>query len=231
MTAEPTLAGNHPHERLIRIDVEHFAIRFLVPVLTVVVVILAHLLGTVMLDRRLGEGVNPSGVMLPFDIVILIGTGYLVERGLKQIMPSRRRATLSSAALVVTDGRRKPPVITRITWDKTVNVKAWRFPVKRRTRVPKGWYCMAVHLLQDEEELILYTFMSPQEAEATTGYTNFVRLRPRQETESNTDLSAVAEQRRLLKLEDSRWNDGAEIAHKDFDALLDILRQHVPGWA
>jgi hypothetical protein len=44
-------------------------------------------------------------------------------------------------------------------------------------------------------------------------------------------LSAVAEQRRLLKLEDSRWNDGAEIAHKDFDALLDILRQHVPGWA
>jgi hypothetical protein len=225
MTAEPTLAGDHPHERLIRIDVEHLAIRVLVPVLTLVVVIMAHLIGTVVLDRRLDEGVNPSCVMLPFDIVILIGTGYLVERGLKQLMPSRRRATLSSAALVVTDGRRKPPVITRITWDKTVNVKAWRF-LPRRTRV-LGWYCMALHRCRRR----LIPQFTPQEAESTIGYKNFVRLRPRQETESNTDLSTVAEQRRLLKLEDSRWNDGAEIAHKDFDALLDILRRHIPGWA
>ncbi len=72
--------------------------------------------------------------------------------------------------------------------------------------------------------------MPPQEAENAIGYRYFVRLRPRRETQSNTDLSAVAEQRRLLKLEDQRWNDGAEIAREDFHAVLRILQQRVPDW-
>jgi hypothetical protein len=57
-----------------------------------------------------------------------------------------------------------------------------------------------------------------------------VRLRPRRETESNTDLRAAAEQRRLLRLEDARWRDGAEIAQDDFRAMLAALTPHVPGW-
>ncbi len=56
-----------------------------------------------------------------------------------------------------------------------------------------------------------------KEAEELPGYTQFVRLRPRKETLSNTDLSTVAEQRRLLKLEDARWEDGGpESMHKTF---------------
>jgi hypothetical protein len=131
---------------------------------------------------------------------------------------------------VVTDGRRTPPAVQHLTWTKTVNVLAWRFEVKRRTRVPKGWHCMAIQLLQDEVEVVLYTFMPPKTAEDLPGYTNFVRLRPRKETESNTDLRAIAEQRRLLRLEDTRWEDGAEIAIEDFKAVLARLGQHVPGW-
>ena len=115
-------------------------------------------------------------------------------------------------------------------WDRTVNVMAWRFVVRRRTRIPKGWLCLAVQLLQDEATVILYTFMPPDEAEALRGYANFVRLRPRKETESNNDLRAVAEQRRLLKLEDARWEDGSEIAPDDFRAVLTMLETHVQGW-
>lgn len=217
--------------RLIRIDAEHFAIRLLVPILTIGVVVLAHVGGLALLGDALGEGANPVCVMLPVDVVVLFAGGALIERGLKRLIPSRRSALLTSEALTVSDRRRRPARDVCIDWGRTVNVTAWRFTVQRRTRVPKGWFLMALHLLQDEEEVILYTFMPPREAEAVVGYRNFVRLRPRRETQSNTDLSAVAEQRRLLKLEDARWNDGAEIAREDFCAMLSVLQRRVPGWS
>jgi hypothetical protein len=226
-TDTPPLPGQ---PRRITIDAEHFAIRFWVPVLAIAIVVVFHVVGTGLLSRLIGSESNPGCVMIPVDIVFLIPVGYLIERHLKRIMPSRRSATLSDAALVITDERHDPPTTIQIVWDKTVNVKAWRFTVQKRTRVPKGWYCMALQLLQDEGDAIFYTFMSPQEAEASIGYKQFARLRPRKETQSNTDLSAVAEQRRLLKLEDERWEDGAEISRDDFKALLERLQRHVPDW-
>jgi hypothetical protein len=225
-TAGPVLA---PHERQIAIDAEHATVRWLVLILTGGLVVLVHLVG-MPLARRVAGGTSPECIVLPLDALALVGGGLAIESTLKRLIPSRRSATLSDDALVIRDQRGNPPYITRIAWDKTVNVKVWRFTVPHRSRVQKGWYCMAVHLLQDEEEAVFYTFMSPKEAETVSGYDRFVRLRPRQETRSSTDLNTVAEQRRLLKLEDVRWNDGAEISREDFKALLDSLRQHVPNW-
>jgi hypothetical protein len=219
-----------PPERLIRIDTDHLMVRFLVPTLTIGVVILLHLIGVTALDRLLDTDISPLCVMLPIDVAVFLGVGTVVERSLKRRMPSRRFATLSDEALTVTDARRKPPSVTCITWDQPVNIKAWRFTVPRRVRVPVGWYCLALYLLQDEEEAILYTFISPQKAETVVGYQKFVHLRSRKAIESSTDLGAVAEQRHLLKLESSRWYDGAEIAPEDFIALLTTLRQQVPKW-
>jgi hypothetical protein len=216
--------------RQIRIDAEHFAVRFLVPVLVVSMTIVGHFVGIVVIDDIVGHGINPVCVMLPLDVLVMIGGGFLIERLLKRLLPSRRSAVMDQQLLTVHDGRRSDAESRSILWERTLNVRAWRFAVKRRTRVPKGWYCMALRLLQDETEIILYTFMSPEEAEAAIGYVNFVRLRPRKETESNNDLGHVAEQRQLLRWEDQRWEDGAEISREDFAAILAKLRQHVPGW-
>lgn len=90
---------------------------------------------------------------------------------------------------------------------------------------------MAAHLLQDETELIFYSFIAPKEAEELPAFNNFVRLRPRKEVETQTDLRQLAIQRRLLKLEDARWMDGAEIEADDFIALLRQIETHVPDWA
>jgi len=218
-----------PNGRQIGIDTEHTTVRWLVLILTAGLVVLVHLVGT-LLVRRLAGGAGSECVVFFLDAVALVGGGLAIESTLKRLIPSRRSATLGDEALVVRDERHHPPHITRIVWDKTVNVKSWRFTVSRRSRVQKGWYCMALHLLQDEEEVIFYTFMPPHEAEAIPGYQRFVRLRPRQEIRSSTDLNTAAEQRRLLKLEDARWNDGAEISREDFKALLESLRQHVPNW-
>ncbi len=232
MTTHDFEAGGVPglEGRSITVDSEHFGIRFLVPILTIGLVIGMHLTGMNLLEQVAPEGLNTVCIMLPIDIVVFVGGGMLIERWLKRQLPSRRRASLSDEELVLDDRRFNPSHVAHIAWDKTVNVNAWRFTVHRRTRIPKGWQCLALHLLQDDEEIILYTFASPEESETLHGYPNFARLRPRKETRSNTDLRAVAEQRRLLKLEDARWADGAEISREDFKAVLAALEQNVPGW-
>jgi hypothetical protein len=218
-----------PGTRHIKVDTEHFGIRFLVPVLVIGIAVAFHFVALSVLDSLVDF--NVQCLVLPLDALMLFLSAYVVERILKAVLPSRRSATLNDEALALSDARRSPPEVRQMVWDRMVNVQAWRFVVRRRTRVPKGWICMAVHLLQDETEIILYTFMAPEAAEKVPGYPNFVRLRPRRETESNTDLHAVAQQRRLLKLEDARWHDGAEIGPDDFRALLAYLERHVPDWA
>ncbi len=220
----------HPTERTLKIDTEHALIRVLLPVLTVGAVVGTHIGGLRLLGHILPARYDPLCVLLPLDVVVLIGGGMLFERILKELWPLRRQAVLGEHALVLTDRRHDPPRITRITWDRRVNARAWRFTVKRPGRIPRGWYCMALHLLQDENEAIFYTFMSRKEAEKLPDYAHFVRLRPRKETLSNPDLDAVAEQRRLLKLENARWEDGAEVSREDFDAILSALRRHVEMW-
>lgn len=228
MSNELTPAG--PTERLMRIDAEHLTVRVVVPVLTMIVVVVLHLLGAAIIGSQLDTEIRPMCLMLPVDVLVFLGVGTVLERFFKRRMPSRRFAALSDEALTITDARHKPPTVTRITWDQTVNVKTWRFTVTRRARVPVGWYCLALGLLQDTNEAIFYTFMSPQEAEILTGYKKFVHLRSRKEIKSNPDLNAAAEQQHLLKLEASRWYDGAEISPEDFTALITTLRQQAPKW-
>ncbi len=216
-------------ERQIAIDAEHFAVRFWVPVLALIFAVVVHFVAAALVGQLL-EDTSPLCLVLPLDVLAFVGGSFALERLLKRHAPRRRSATLTEQALIVNDRRRSPACVTRIDWERTVNVKSWRFVVRRRTRIPKGWYCMALQLLQDDDDVILYTFMPPQEAEQVPGYGSFTRLRPRKETLSNTDLNAAAEQRRLLLLEDRRWEDGAEISADDFRAVLALVRHFVPGW-
>jgi len=223
-------APSPPDGRLIPVDSEHFAIRLLVPVLVVVATVLTHLAGTWALDTFAGDNTSALCVMLPLDLLVLLTSGILMERVLKRLLPSKRSARLSSEAVTLTDARGNPPAVETVHWDRLLNVNSWYFVVRRRTRVPKGWYCMALHLLQDETALIFYTFMAPKDAEALAAFPSFVRLRPRHEAETGADPRQIATQRRLLKLEDDRWKGGAEIAPADFAALVARLQTVVPGW-
>lgn len=231
MTDSPTSStANTGDSHHIVIDAEHFSVRFLVPVLTLGFTLVAHLVGLRILEMILDDSVNLLCIMLPLDLVIFFVAGYVIEAGLKRLIPSQRYARLTDTALVVVDNRGSQRREWHIEWTSTVNVQAWRFRVRRRSRIPKGWLCLAVQLLQDEQDVILYTFMAPEAAEKLRSYDQFTRLRPRKETESNSDLSAVAAQRRLLKLEDRRWEDGGEIKAHDFQLLLHRLEQSVDDW-
>ncbi len=139
-------------DRLIPIDSEH-AGQLIVPVLALGVAIVAHIIGMTVFKSVLEEIASPLCAMLLIDALIFITIWSLVGRIVKRVRPSPRYATLNAEALVITDARRKPALVKRIAWDKTVNIKAWKFAINRRARVPKGWYCLALYLLQDETDV------------------------------------------------------------------------------
>jgi hypothetical protein len=217
-------------DRLIPIDTEH-STQLIVPALALGAALITHIIGLSLFRNSLKEIASPVCAMVFIDVVIFVGAWSMIERIVKRMRSTPRYAKLNAEALVITDARHKPAQVTRIDWDKGINVKAWKFAINRRTRVPKGWYCLAVYLLQDETDAILYTFMNPQLAEAIIGYGHFVRLQPRNDSATDSDLDTMAEQRRLLKLENLRWQDGAEILPDDFNALLAALQRHVPAWS
>jgi hypothetical protein len=217
-------------DRLIPIDSEHNT-QLIVPALALVVALIAHVVGLSLFRSLLKEIASPICAMLFIDAAIFVVAWSVIERIVKRARPSPRYATLSAEALVITDARHKATQVTRIAWDNTINVKAWKFAINRRTRVPKGWFCLALYLLQDETEAILYTFMNPQIAETIIGYGHFVRLQPRNNSAPDADLDTLAEQRRLLKLENLRWQDGAEILPEDFSAVLAVLQRRVKTWS
>ncbi len=213
------------------VDADHFAVRFLVPVLGLVIAVIFHILVSALLGDWLEDnGTTPGCVIVPADVLVFVGAASLTERALKRWMPARRSATLSHDSLTFHDGRGKTPQTVRFALRQTLNAHAWRFEVKRRTRVPKGWYCLALYVLQDEQDAIFYTFMDGKEAETMPAYAHFIRLRPRRETQNSTDLASMAQQRRLLELEDRRWNDGAEVGPDDFRAMLAAIAQADTNW-
>ncbi|MCU0497118.1 MAG: hypothetical protein MUF87_07190 [Anaerolineae bacterium] len=115
----------------------------------------------------------------------------------------------------------------RIDGSQHVNVLFWYFEIKKRTRIPKGWYMVATALHQDEHYLAVYTFVSPEDFPSLPYSQHHTKLSPRQE---EADLRLAGQQRRLHLAEEVRWNEGGEMSHTDYVTYLNHLKQQFPSW-
>jgi hypothetical protein len=218
-------------ERTIPIDVEHTGVRLAVPVLTVSGFLAGYFV-TSWLFRSAPEETPVGCMAVSVGIVVAVLSAVLADRYLKRVWPSGRTLTLSSEGLHLRDQRRKRNAETRIDWNQRINLVAWRFTVARGSaRIPKGWIMLAMKLLQDDSQLIFYTFVPAKEVGTLPTYHVFTPLASRTAIEKGAlSLREASEQRRLLKAEDERWQDGAEIDRRDFIALLEIFNQHARNW-
>jgi hypothetical protein len=97
--------------------------------------------------------------------------------------------------------------------------------------VQKGWIMLGLKLIQDDAEVTLYTFMPEKEANALPNFSQFTPLVSRTELESDKmPLREKGEQKRLLKAEQERWEDGAELRRQDFPVLIEALMPHIADW-
>lgn len=108
----------------------------------------------------------------------------------------------------------------------------WRFLVMKSTpKAPSGWSMLAMQLSQDDTDMILYTFLSPKQVKTFSLYHLFHVLLTSKDAQSpKLGVKESAEQRRLRKLEQARWENGAELRAADFLSLIESLMPLIEEW-
>ena len=199
------------------LDVEHLGIRIAVPLLALVALLLAWWLVPMLLEALGLRSTLVGFLQLPLIVGAAIGGAYLGDRLLKGRWLSGRELRLDDASLVMQekDGTQK-----HIAFDERVNVLAWRFTVARRGRVPKGYVCLALQFLQDEQLVTFYSFVNPKQVDSLPNVEAFTPLAGRSTLkDERLNMRVAGQQRRLLQAEDERWRQGGELTPDDFADL------------
>ncbi len=216
------LAPERDRMRRFPVDIEHLGIRFSVPVVALVALVLTWVLAPRVLEA-LGLSDTAVGLaQLPLVIAAGVGGAYVTDRLLKGRWLSGREILADGQSLIL---REKNGTEKTIDFQERVNALAWRFTVKRRGRVPKGHLCVAFQLIQNEQEVTVYTFMSPNKVEALENVHHFTPLASRKTLgDDRLNMKVAGLQRRLLQAEDSRWEHGAELTTEAFTELWTLLQ-------
>lgn len=217
--------------RSLPVDIEHGGIRLALPILTVVGLVLGYGITSAVLTA-LNADIAIGCISFLAAIAMALAAATIGDYVLKRVWPSGRKLVVDLQGIVLEDRRKGRSKDIRLRWDQRINPLSWRFKVSRGSaRVQKGWIMLGLKLLQDEEDLTMYTFMPAKDAEALPAYGLFTALASRHELESDKlPLREKSEQRRLLKAEQDRWEDGAEIRREDFPFLIQTLTEHIKGW-
>jgi hypothetical protein len=184
--------------------------------------LLAWAVGFLLLDALLTDG-GLNLIALLGGLGIGYGVSHLAERALKGRWQSGRTVTLTEGALVQTERGRET---TRIAWADAA-VYTWRFVIRRRARVPKGWWMMAVGVydVRAGTAIIAYTLVSPADGAAQPHADRFVLLESAGKTERQApagenlrggDLHHADPTARLRDAERLRWIVGLELVPADF---------------
>lgn len=160
-------------------------------------------------------------------LALLLGAALssLVDRWLKPRWPSGRLLEVSNERLSLLN---KDQTEVSLDAQGHINVSLWDFVVARNGRVRKGWHVVGLGLEQDDELLVTYTFMSPEDFDRLPFKSRVVRLlRPK---EAEGDMRTAGVQRRLLLAEQWRAERGAELTQEQFTALCALLTERFPRW-
>jgi hypothetical protein len=199
-------------------DPEHGGLRFAVLACFVGVATLTALITSALLANVPFNGV--LSVALGVGAAILITR--TVEANLKQRWPSGRTVEIEGDTVRLA---LKGQTQRAIDGAQEVDLALWRFAITRRTRVPRGWYVVALAIVQDSIHVPVYTFMSPDDFNDLPLAERFVQLSaPKTDKKDAGDLRLAGQQRRLREAEVWRWNEGAELSREDFNTYLGALQ-------
>lgn len=216
-----------PDTLTIPVDPEHSAMRLTVIGLFIAVWVLTFFIINALIPA---EGFNVIAIIVSFGLTALLT--QQIERALKQRWPSGRVLQAAGERVQIAQRGR---VQHEIRTNQQVNVLTWRFEIRRRSRVPKGWYMVACALEQDDTYIPVYTFMSPKDFEQLNAGGHFAHLISRKELNASSggthgDLRMAGEQRRLHMAESARWHSGAEMTVEDFKRYVSWLQGRYPQW-
>lgn len=179
------------------------------------------------------DGLNLLAILIGFFGAY--GLSELINRRLKTSWRSGRVIEVTTNTVrVIKHGVNESELLA----GQTVTPLFWRFEVRKRARIPKGWWMYALGLEGDNAVITAYTFLSPKEAEAYTLTPEFKLLEGKKKQPGKqqhpimeTTLRAAGEERRLRAAEEFRWVSGAEMTGADFIRFVEQIKAEFPEWA
>jgi hypothetical protein len=173
----------------------------------------------------------PQGTCSPlaFIVGLVVGAGLMQisEIYLKPRWQSNKFVECSTAQLHVLEKNQPTQIIKP---EGTVTLDMWYFVIPRATRVPKGWYMVALSAEVKDIFLPVYALVSPEQFE-TLPYSDHFKMLTSKEELKGGDLSRLSkQQRRLLKAEAARDIHGAEMTYENLVTYINWLEVHFPEW-
>lgn len=173
------------------------------------------------------------------------GILWLIDPLVKKLLPSGHVLSLDSQAKQMTYSAQneiKKKLENQDGWQVT----RWFFRMGRfvksgrERQIPKGWYCMSLHLKADEEEMTLFCYLPPRKQRRLVPDFEWDEIsmfdtldekrnsavpimRPPTLSASIPSRLLVGEKGHIWLCERKRREEGLEMSPKDFRELLDLL--------
>lgn len=177
---------------------------------------------------------NIIGLSLLVGVVTAAGSSLGVERALKHRWASGREFVADADRIAISKHDKIESVVDA---QQHVNVLTWRFEIKKDSpRAKKSWYLLGLGLRQDENLVLVYTVIPPDEFDDMPLASSFVKLEKQKDKDDNANIGSTSglrragEQRRLYDAEVVRQMIGGDMLKEDFIETLSFLQANYPRW-
>ncbi|MBK8026415.1 MAG: hypothetical protein IPK19_34765 [Chloroflexi bacterium] len=213
-------------DAVFQVDREHSGLRLAVLATFVVVWLIVFFVVSSLIASE-----GPSLLAVIVGFAVAYGATLLAERYLKGVWVSGRTVRIDRTGVeMLLKGQRQAQILS----EDPARAVLWRFVIKKRARIPKGWSMFACALTAEDQNLCVYTFMPPNKVDPFARKATFPLLEPKKSRTLNDDdredLRLAGEQKRLREAENMRWVTGAEMTQEDFIAFIDVLYQRYSEW-
>jgi hypothetical protein len=241
--AHQVMAASDPSPIVLHADQEHSGIRVTVLLVLVVTIWPSFLLARLLLSSLFPQsdylGILSCIGALPLALALV----WAVEQWLKRVWPSGRQLTIVEGTIKATEPGREDKVLklsdnlTHLSWYFRLGEYA-RGGHERR--VPKQWLCLSSQLQQDEQRLVVYTYMSVNKAASLiqdgNPYFGFQQIFPGEvyDTSFRSRIGPPSRPKipasmlagsdgQFWLAERRRWAEGFELSPDDFKTLVQFV--------
>lgn len=205
------------------VDAEHGRLRLVVLLVFIGAWVLSYFIVSRLVESA---SLNLIAIVASFAVAYILTNQ--IEKQLKLRWPSGRMLIVDRDGVrLMRNGQQEQEMRA----DQAVNQLCWRFTVRKRSRVPKGWLMYACALEYEERHLTVYTFLPPSSVDDFSRAKQFTALSGKKESQGRADLRLAGEQRRLRDAENYRWLNGAEMTVDDFKRYIEQLHTQFPEWS
>ncbi len=232
-------------------DQEHDSLRTAVVLLLTALFFVSYWIVNALLQSEIFGAVRDYAVSLSCvgGLVMSLAISAIAEKGLKRIWHSGRNLTLDDTGILV---QLRHQADQHFRWDGHLTRLNWTFKLSgyrrggREKRLSAKWVCLACQLQQDDQRLIVYSYMPPQKASrwlendraqqkfhplnlATISDSSFsARVKMPIRPEISNEILTGKDGRYWLA-ECHRWLDGLELTAKDFATLMEEITRRQSG--